>query len=93
MRATIAVSIGRSSGYESKGSRLGEEQSEAQANTRSTFTTAIVNADGSGEVRIERLIGGIRTELALVRFGEEFSADAGQVEFRVSDGRLITCAE
>jgi hypothetical protein len=93
MAATIAVSIGRGLGYETKGSRLGDLQSEAQANTRSTFATAIMNADGSGEVRIERLIDGTRTQLALISFGAEEGADAGRVEFRVKDGHVAARTE
>lgn len=65
-------------------------KAEAQANTRHTFTTAITNADGSGELRIERIIDGQRTELRLLRFGPENEAEAEHVEFWIKEGTPIT---
>ncbi len=54
MKETIAVAIGRSPGMESKITKLGESSAEGQANTFNTFTTAKVEADGSGSVSVGR---------------------------------------
>lgn len=82
MAATIAFAIGRDSKdgkrVEKECTRLGAQQAEARAQTYKTFTTATVNADGSGEVKVERMIHGERKLLARLVFGAE-DAQANEI--------------
>jgi hypothetical protein len=54
MAATIAKAIGHDSGRSKETHRLGSQSSQVHANTWRTFTTAIVNRDGSGYVEVRR---------------------------------------
>jgi len=76
MAATIARVIAKGIGHHGMtktetSSRLGTTGAEVQANTFSTFTTAEVNADGSGSVKVERIIGGRRCCLGRIEFASE----------------------
>lgn len=83
MAATIARAIGRSqrsdgTKVETEGTRLGHQESEAQANTYRTFTTAVVRKDGSGFIRVER------------EFEDGKRRPLGQMTFRAEDGPADT---
>jgi hypothetical protein len=54
MAATIAKAIGYDANRIKETHRLGSRHSVAEANTWRTFTTASVNADGSGMVQVIR---------------------------------------
>ncbi len=54
MAATIARLIAFPSRTNRYVTRLGHRWSEGQANTRRTFTTCLVNADGSGYIQVRR---------------------------------------
>lgn len=54
MAATIAEAIGYDSTRIKETHRLGSQGAEARANTWRTFTTAAVNRDGSGYVKVVR---------------------------------------
>jgi hypothetical protein len=73
MAATIARAFGFNESSCTDASRLGTVRAAAEANTRNTFTTAKVNADGSGEIMIERTgrITGKRFPVLTVKFGAE----------------------
>jgi hypothetical protein len=58
MAETIAIAFGRGKNSEAQSSRLGTEESEARANTHRTFTTSVIQKDGSARVSIEREFGG-----------------------------------
>ena len=58
MAETIAIAFGRGKNSELRSSRLGTEESEARANTHRTFTTSVIQKDGSARVSIEREFGG-----------------------------------
>lgn len=74
MAATIARAIGRSAENTTETTRLGPASAEAQANTFKTFTTAVVNADGSGSVQVERTKGdGTRVVIGRMEFAAEDS--------------------
>lgn len=71
MAPLIAIAIGRGAGYETKGTRLADKEAEAQANSRKTFTTAMVHEDGSGHVAVERIVAGKRQRIGEIVFGRE----------------------
>ena len=54
MAATIAVCKGFDSSRVKEDHRLGSQRSEGQANTYRTFTTCVVNRDGSGYIQVRR---------------------------------------
>lgn len=80
MAATIARAIGRTKDSERETTRLGHESSEAQANTFKTFTTSKVNKDGSGEVKVERVVNDRRVVILHAKFGPEDRHDWNTVE-------------
>lgn len=54
MAATIAKAIGQDTSRVKEAHRLGSARAEGQANTWRTFTTCVVNRDGSGFVQVRR---------------------------------------
>lgn len=71
MAACLARLIGKGKNSEVTCERPGTESVEVQANTFKTFTTCVVNADGSGSVQIAREIDGRRIIIHRVEFGAE----------------------
>ena len=54
MANTIAKAVGYDNTRRKETHRLGSKRAEAFANTWHTFTTCVVNADGSGYVSVTR---------------------------------------
>lgn len=90
MAATIAFAVGRDKRGEGTAvkecSRLGSESAEARAQTFKTFTICGVKADGSGYVRIERVIDGKRVALASISFDAEEGTNADTTYIAARNG-------
>lgn len=87
MAATIARAIGRSRAKETETTRLGHEESEAQANTFLTFTKALMRKDGSGFIEVSRKGLGV---IGRMEFSDE---NVGPVEIRIGTGSAVTIVE
>ncbi len=75
MADTIAIAIGRGLNSTSESSRVGTVQAEARANTFWTFTTNVVERDGSARLRVDRSFGPEEDRRTLVALEINSEAD------------------